>query len=112
MIWNAGTVMPKNLNRRLPARRKTASTATVEIPATSATAARALRPRVAVSAMNEGTTASGFTMVISAVNERRATFQSGMLGGQIFDPLWAPPIVETSVSLISTLGGTHRGSKI
>src|SRR2546428_12671997 len=45
--------------------------------AANATLARVVREAPSVSAMNEGTTASGLTIVINAVNERRATFHSG-----------------------------------
>src|SRR5438552_18236456 len=48
-------------------------------PATNATLARVARGSLAVRAMNDGTTASGFTIVISAVNDRTATFHNGML---------------------------------
>src|SRR2546423_1180629 len=46
-------------------------------PAVNATLARVARDVPSVSAMNDGTTASGLTIVINAVNERRATFHSG-----------------------------------
>ena len=50
------------------------------MPASSATRARVERGTRSVSAMNDGTTASGFTIVISVANERRVTFQSGIFG--------------------------------
>src|SRR5438067_13245413 len=65
------------MKRKFPARRNTARTATHDTPATSATAARVLRPTFAVNAMKDGTTASGFTIVISAAKDKRATFHKG-----------------------------------
>ena len=47
-------------------------------PATNATFIRVERDSFSVKAMNDGTTASGLTIVISAVNDSRATFQSGI----------------------------------
>jgi hypothetical protein len=48
-----------------------------ERPATKATLARVARDAPSVRAMNDGTTASGFTIVNNAVNDRRAIFQRG-----------------------------------
>ena len=78
MIWKAGTVMPKKWKTYLPARKKTVSTATHDIPATNATLALVLREAPSVKAINEGATASGFTIVASATNESRATLYNGI----------------------------------
>src|SRR5436190_11738564 len=48
---------------------------------TKATLARVARGMFAVNAMNDGTTASGLTIVINAVNDRTATFHSGTARG-------------------------------
>ena len=39
--------------------------------------------------MNDGTTASGFTIVISATNDSDATFQSGTAGDYITSIAWS-----------------------
>ena len=78
MIWNAGTVMPKNLKTQLPARRNSARTAMHAIDATRATFARPARDTRSVSATNDGITASGLTIVTSVTKETRSTFDSGM----------------------------------
>src|SRR5437867_2817644 len=53
---------------------------TQESAATNATLARVGREMPSVRAMKDGTTASGFTIVTSAVNDRTATFHSGISG--------------------------------
>ena len=73
MIWKAGTVMPKNLKRKFPASRKVASTATHAALDTKAMRARTVREAPSVRAMNDGTTASGLTIEITAAKESRMT---------------------------------------
>src|SRR5215212_1996699 len=48
--------------------------------AVSATRARPPRETPSVSATNDGTTASGFTIVSNVVNETSSTFDSGIVG--------------------------------
>src|SRR5438270_7317562 len=76
--------MPKKLKTYFPARKKRVRTATHETAATKATLARVRRDAPSVSAMNDGATASGLTIVTSATNESKATLYSGMMGLEAF----------------------------
>ena len=73
MIWKAWTVMPKNLKRKFPATRNVTRTATEAAPETKAMRARVLRDAPSVRAMNDGTTANGFTIDTIAAKASRAT---------------------------------------